>query len=77
MNKSGYTDVATNVGIRILEKIKLIETFMQQDNWNNGQEFIACKLTENGENWVLENQDKLEFRFDASIDENEENDLPF
>lgn len=31
MNKSGFTDIATNVGIRTLEKIKLLETFIQTD----------------------------------------------
>lgn len=65
MNKSGFTDIATNVGIRTLEKIKLLETFIQTDYWNNHQEFIACKLTERGEGWVLDNQDKLEFRLDS------------
>lgn len=79
MNKSGYTDVATSVGIRTLEKMRMLETFMEHDEWNNHQEFIACKLSENGENWVLSNQDKLEFRFDPSTiqTEPENDDLPF
>lgn len=78
MNKSGYTDVATSVGIRTLEKMKLLETFMQQDDLNNYQDFIACKLTENGENWVLDNQDKLEFRLDPfSFDNDKDYELPF
>lgn len=78
MNKSGYTDIATSVGIRSLEKIKLVETFKKEDDWNNGQEFIACKLTEIGENWVLDNQDKLEFKLDEStLNQDPDYDLPF
>lgn len=82
MNKSGYTDIATSVGIRTLEKSNLLKTYMQIDEWNNGNEFIACKLTEAGENWILDNQDKLEFRLDPSlipkeIYQDEDDDLPF
>jgi hypothetical protein len=62
MNKAGYTDIATSVGIRTLVKNGMIETFKEIDNWNNGQEYIACKLTENGEGWILSNQDQLQFR---------------
>ena len=40
----------------------MIETFKEVDHWNNGQEHIACRLTEKGENWILENQDQLQFR---------------
>ncbi len=79
MNKSGYTDIATSVGMRTLEKMKLVETFMYQDDWNNGQEYIVCKLSESGENWILDNQDQLEFRLDNSIKQygEEDDDLPF
>ena len=59
--------------------MKLIETFMYQDEWNNGQEYIACKLSVSGENWILENQDQLEFKFDKSLIQSEpdDDDLPF
>jgi len=62
MNKAGYTDIATSVGIRTLVKNGMIETFKEIDNWNNGQEFIACRLIEKGESWILSNQDQLQFR---------------
>jgi hypothetical protein len=79
MNKAGYTDVATSVGIRSLTKGKLLETFMYEDQWNNGQEYAACRLTENGEQWILDNQDKLEFKIkQKEIDDNDKSDdLPF
>jgi hypothetical protein len=62
MTKAGYTDIATSVGIRTLTKLGMIETYKEIDNWNNGQEFIACKLLEKGESWILSNQEQLEFR---------------
>ncbi|MGO4820613.1 MULTISPECIES: hypothetical protein [unclassified Flavobacterium] len=62
MNKSGYTAIATSVGIRSLTKNGMLETFKTMDDYNNNQEYIACKLTEKGENWILSNQDQLQFR---------------
>jgi hypothetical protein len=62
MTKAGYTDIATSVGIRTLTKLGMIETYKEIDNWNNVQEFIACKLLEKGESWILSNQEQLEFR---------------
>ena len=38
----------------------MIETFKDTDYNNN--EYIACKLTEKGVNWILSNQDQLQFR---------------
>ena len=37
MNKAGYTDIATSVGLRILAKKNLVETFNAMDDWNNGR----------------------------------------
>jgi hypothetical protein len=62
MNKSGYTDIATSVGMRSLTKNGMIETFRTTDDYNNNQDYIACKLTDKGENWILSNQDQLQFR---------------
>lgn len=78
MNKSGYTDIATSVGIRTLSKTGLIQTFKEVDNYNNGQEYIACRLTEKGESWILSNQDQLQFRQTDSVKlVKEGDDLPF
>lgn len=62
MNKAGYTDIATSVGIRTLTRYGMIETFKEIDNWNNNQEYIVCRLTDKGEYWILSNQDQLQFR---------------
>ena len=62
MRNAGYTDIATSVAIRTLTKISMVETTKKYDNWSNGEEYIACTLTEKGENWILSNQEQLEFR---------------
>ncbi len=74
MEKAGYTPIATSVGVRGLSKAGLIETFKEVDEFNNGEEYLACKLTEAGESWILENQDKLEFKIKQ---EKVEDDIPF
>jgi hypothetical protein len=77
MNKSGYTDIATSVGIRTLVKNGMIETFKEIDSWNNGQEYIACRLTEKGESWILSNQQQLQFRRTINEQTKSGDDLPF
>jgi hypothetical protein len=62
MNDAGYTDIATSVGLRTLAKYGMIETFKEIDNWGDGQEYIACRLTNKGEGWILSNQDQFQFR---------------
>lgn len=61
MNKSGYTDIATGVGIRTLSKNGMIEIFKEND-YNDGHAYNACRLTEKGETWILSNQQQLQFR---------------
>ena len=77
MTKAGYTDIATSVGIRTLTKLGMIETYKEIDNWNNNQEFIACKLLDLGENWILSNQEQLEFRKKTNSEFPSVDDLPF
>lgn len=62
MNKSGYTNVATSVAFRSLIKKTMIETFKAVDDYSNGEEYAAVRLTEKGEAWVLSNEGQLEFR---------------
>jgi hypothetical protein len=59
MDKSGYTDIATSVAIRTLEKKGMLETFKERDI---NEEYLACSLTDVGVNWILSNQDQLKFR---------------
>jgi len=39
-----------------------LETSKEVDDWSNGQEYLAYHLTETGEHWIMENQEKLEFK---------------
>ena len=64
MSKSGYNDVATSVGIMSLEKKGMIEVSKEYgyDNWNNEHEYLVYKLTSKGKEWILSNQEQLQFR---------------
>ena len=78
MEKAGYTAIATSVGIRALAKNGMIETYNEIDHYNNGEEFLACRLTETGEGWILNNQDKLEFKIQQKQNDFSDTDsLPF
>lgn len=77
MEKAGYTVIATSVGIRSLTKLGMIESFIFTDEWN--KEILACRLTDKGESWILDNQEQLQFRQAPKngIPKREETDLPF
>ncbi len=63
MDKAGYTTIATSVALRTLEKNGMLETFKAIDPYDNmDQEYIACRLTSKGEQWVIQNQELLKFR---------------
>lgn len=72
MDKAGFNTIATSISIRELERKGLIETFKDFSEYNN-EEYLACKLTTLGEDWIMANQDKIEFRKTTS----NKNDLPF
>lgn len=75
MNKAGYTDIATSIAVRTLSAKKMIETLKEVDEYNNQEEYIASRLLPAGENWIMENQDKIEFRIKEQ--NSIEDDLPF
>ncbi|OAV71631.1 hypothetical protein Barb4_00508 [Bacteroidales bacterium Barb4] len=74
MGYAGYTNVATSIAARTLKNYGMIEIFQSED-WN-GEPFQSCRLTEKGENWLLSNQDKLQFR-KSQTDVQEINNLLF
>lgn len=53
MNKSGFNEMATSIGIRLLQRKQMIETLREQD-WN-GNEYSVCKITEKGFDFVINN----------------------
>lgn len=77
MGRAGYTDIATGVGIRALVRKDMIETTMDSDQWGNN--YTVCRLTTQGENWILTNQEQLQFRksVQQSKNDNTYDDLPF
>ena len=77
MEKTGYTSTATSIGLKLLKRKGVITTFWEQD-WND-KDYPACKLTEKGIEFILNNVD----RFNLSIAPKtlpttpSNNDLPF
>ncbi len=77
MNKAGYTDVATSVGIRSLSKLELVTTFMAHDQYHDS-EYTVIKLSPKGEEWIMNNQDLFQFRKDYQEPPHpSSDDLPF
>lgn len=66
MKKTGYTNIATSVGLKVLSKNNLIKIYTETNPCNFDDEFLVCKLTEYGNNWIMGNQDKLVFKQDNS-----------
>lgn len=80
MERAGYNSLAVSVSIRELQRKGYITTSYENDYNNN--EYIVCRLTESGENWIIDNQDILEFKKKVSAKESYESlsdsdDLPF
>lgn len=72
MERAGYTAVATFVSAKTLEKKQMIRLFSEYDEGD--EKFAACQITQNGENWILENQAELEFRLPK---QHSPDDIPF
>lgn len=77
MNNAGFTDAATSIGIRLLRNKGYVECLVDQD-WN-GNDFDACRLTAQGEQFILSNL----HLFELSVQKNKidyidnTNELPF
>lgn len=73
MKNAGFTDAATGIGMRLLRNKNFIECIIDQD-WN-GNEFYACRLTPDGENFILSNLNLFELSLQKNIIQ--PNNLPF
>ncbi|NLD93817.1 MAG: hypothetical protein GX639_14265 [Fibrobacter sp.] len=67
MSRSGYTDVATSVGVKSLARMGMVETFETNAKNSFNEDYLACRLTTKGEEWILQNQDKLQFKKDVEL----------
>lgn len=78
MEKAGYNKMATNVSLRLLKQKGFIETSKEYSSYSQ-EEYPACKLTKLGEEWVLNNQHKIELQFTpkAIVEEQSDDSLPF
>lgn len=65
MKNAGFTDAATGIGIRLLRNKNFIESIIDQD-WN-GNEFYACRLTTEGENFIISNLNLFELSLQNNI----------
>jgi hypothetical protein len=69
MGKAGYMRSATQLGLIRLDRMGFVEAF--EDSNYNGEPFMAYRLAPAGEDWLLDNQDKIQLRTgdDRSMEE--------
>jgi hypothetical protein len=67
MEKAGYNRVATQLALTRLTRVGFVEQFEGSDL--NGNPIVACRMLAAGEDWLLENQDRLELRRPPTADD--------
>ena len=60
MENAGFTALATSLALTHLSRIKFVEAIEEHDI--NGEPWFRYKLLTAGEDWLLDNQDRLELR---------------
>ncbi len=60
MNQAGFTDIAVSLALRSLERKEMIITTLVEDE--RGEYYSAYSVNSKGEQWLLDNQDKLILR---------------
>jgi hypothetical protein len=60
MQKAGYTRLATQLALTRLSRMQFVEATEESDY--NGNDCVFYRMLKEGENWLLENQEKLELR---------------
>lgn len=63
MNNAGFTDIAVSLALRTLKEKKMVVIGTAQDE--GGYDYPAYTVTYKGEQWLVDNQDKLVLRFEA------------
>jgi hypothetical protein len=64
MRKAGFTPVAARLSIAQLVKLGLAQYDEDYDSFGNAS--VAYRLTQSGEQWLLDNQDRLELKAPAA-----------
>jgi hypothetical protein len=76
MERAGYTKLATQLALTRLTRMNFIAPGEESDY--NGNPFVIYRMLEAGENWLLDNQNKLELRRGgASVAEITDDEIPF
>ena len=77
MESAGFNKIASNVAFRELKIKGFLEQASEYSDDGDGP-FVVFKLTSEGEKWVLQNQDKIEFRkSNEKVSSKLIDDLPF
>lgn len=67
MQKAGFTEAATGLAIMNLKRNGFIEVVRASDGYHN-EDYSACKITSKGEDWLIDNQDKVRIMEDEELD---------
>ena len=65
MQKAGFTPLACQLALTKLSRLRFVEAREEAADYNGNSTYIVYRMLEDGENWLLENQDKLELRVSA------------
>ena len=63
MSKAGFKDAATNMATRTLKRKNMIR-IAQEPEFDGGDPLTVCLLTDAGEEWLMNNQDRIRMRVD-------------
>jgi len=78
MNKAGFTDIAISLALKsLIQKDMLLQNHEQDQH---GYDYPVYYVTSNGEQWLLDNQDKLVLRekpMQSEQSNNTNDDIPF
>jgi len=75
MEKSGFTKLATTLGLKaLLDKGMLVQS---EDGNSYGNTLTVYKVTDMGMKWLFENQERLTLRQEARQEPSSDDDIPF
>ena len=77
MEKSGYTRIATTLGLASLLKKGMVESERRQNQ--DGEDFAVYRVTQRGMQWLLANQERLVLRREKRSESSPltDDDIPF
>ncbi|MCA9467975.1 MAG: hypothetical protein KC643_21375 [Nitrospira sp.] len=66
MNSIGFTDIAVSIALKTLTTKGFLESdfWTQSTSYGNDENYTVYKTTMEGEEWLVENQDRLKLRVD-------------